>query len=617
MENQETIVELLCFSKGASSPGSPRNSGVRESSQQQSDNEKNQRRWSRWVAETIAPSPVSSNGMDTATSRGSLSSYSNRLTDIADRWSQLTFFQEVEGRQQHHVSLVLWHGLVILDRCSVDSLKDPSHQKLTAALVRGVSHRLGSILPTLRKDGMRIAQQLAKGLGQDGVRFDEFESDDDSDSENVESKNLTCDTNNDRIDRNPTKTIEKIDQGQPRHGMHGFVNPDADYDSDAEEGDDISDEIDRGPHTSATVSLDAGNRDDPDKINNDDDAKNEDLSVEWKDEFIPYDLEDDEEDLRETPKPLQLLEALELLRTGENHDQIYNRHEVALETLQSLIRKRPDDLADVAVSLALELLRMEDKFNIENFNTNRESAIRALLVEESFSVGHALIQQLFEESGLADKLLILASLQSAASELSGNKAPGPAVAKPTSLKNKSGFIGQPDDDLLPANQASRVLSKTRRKRSRSQRKSMKNNFSNTAPMWFYSLIAGFLKHREDETLWTGSTGSILLAYFFRCLATIVEFSGFQASQVLANDLLDLVWDFRTADVPEVRLSALIAVSTSIAMLSDEKLMSLLFDEANLPQALHEMSRRDPDKECRSLCQTLSLSIHNMLKTSNF
>ena len=129
-------------------------------------------------------------------------------------------------------------------------------------------------------------------------------------------------------------------------------------------------------------------------------------------EYAPKGMfpEDDEEDLRTTPKPLHLLEALDLLRTGENHDHAYTRHEAALEALPSLIRNRPDDLADVAVSLALELLRMEDKFNIEGFNTKRESAIRTLLVQESLSVGQTLIEQLFEESGLTDKLLVLASL---------------------------------------------------------------------------------------------------------------------------------------------------------------------------------------------------------------
>ena len=233
------------------------------------------------------------------------------------------------------------------------------------------------------------------------------------------------------------------------------------------------------------------------------------------------------------------------------------------------------------------------------------------------------IDQLFEESGLADKLSIMASLQGASFELSGNQALAEAMIKkaeiPSSSKNTKHVVNNGDGDKstfsFPPNQVTRVLSKTRRKRSRNQQKAIKNHFSSIAPMWFYSLIGGFIKHREDKALWTGTTGSMLLTYFFRCLATIVEFSGFQASQVLANDLLDLVWDFRTADVTEVRLSALVAVSTSIAMLSDEKLVGLLFDGASLPKTMHEMSRRDPDKECRTLCQTISFSINEILNNN--
>jgi len=497
----------------------------------------------------------------------------------------------------------LWYGLIILERSNV-SLQHPNQRMLTGAIVDGVSHRLGSILPIVRQDGMRIAQQLAKGLGQDGLLFDEFKDDDDTNSEEMNELDPNHDEepNHERIE-----IIDTGDKHQVKRESRGFLDPDEDYDSDVEEEEDRTLDSTH-EHPSATANANG----------NEEDSDVDDASIEWKDEFIPYDLEDDEEDLRTTPKPLHLLEALDLLRTGENHDHAFTRHEAALEVLPSLIRKRPDDLADVAISLVLELLRMEDKFNIEDFNTKRESAIRTLLVEESLSVGQSLIEQLFEEGGLADRLLIISSLQSASLELSGNKVLLEASFNPTLSKNTSRLMDKrTDDKSIQSNQLSRVLSKTRRKRSRMQPKAIKNQFANTAPMWFYSLIAGFLKHRDKDRLWTGSTGSIFLAYFFRCLATIVEFSGHQASQVLANDLLELVWDFRTADVPEVRLSALVAVSTSIAMLSNERLMSLLFDKDSLSRTMLEMSRTDPDKECRSLCQTISLSIHEVLKHGSF
>ncbi|OEU22467.1 hypothetical protein FRACYDRAFT_232623 [Fragilariopsis cylindrus CCMP1102] len=558
MEHQEAITEQLVFSK-ASSSTKPQS-----------------------IISTITTS--------------STALLTKHLTNIADRWSQWTFVQEVEGRQQHHVSLVLWQGLVLLlsfssspSSPSSSSLQDITQRELTMSLVNGVSHRLGSTITSIRQDGMRIAHQLAKGLGQDG-QFEDFLSDEEKEVDDY-----------DDIDKKKgIKNKEKIKSKQKNHRL---VDPDADYDSDDEDID-ISDKEDGEPQINREVISDDDGGDDDD-----------DLSVEYEVELTPYDLEDDEEDLRETPRPLHLLEALELLRTGENHDHAYTRHEAALDALPDLIRTRPDDLKDVAVSLVLQLLRMEDKFNIHQFNAKREIAIRALIFEEPMSVGQVLIEQLFEECGLMDRLSILAALQSAAIELSGNQIVSQSLQnRDESTTSNIHSIDHEHSTVSHSNQVSRVLSNTRRKRSRSQQKSIKNRFSNIAPIWFYSLIAGFIKHKENDTLWTGSTGSILLTYFFRCLAIIVEFAGIQASQVLANDLLDLVWDFRTADVAEVRLSVLVAVSTSITMLPDERLIGLLYDEATLPRTMLDMSKRDPDADCRSICKTISYSINEALNS---
>jgi len=555
IEHQEAIIEQLVFSKFSSS-------GYKN----------DQRYWSLWVIEIISQSTVS---------------FSEHLANIAERWSQWTFVQEVEGRQQHHVSLVLWQGLVhLMSFSSSSSLQDLTQRELIMSLVNGVSHRLSSTVVTIRQDGMRIAQLLAKGLGQD-IQFDEYISDEQEEEEVDDYYDI------DIMKGNGSK--KKIKSKQKNHRL---TDPDADYDSD--------EEIDR--------------EDGEPKINrevNADDDDDDDLSVEFENDLIPYALEDDEDDLRETPRPLHLIDALELLRTGENHDHAYSRHEAALDTLPSLIRSRPDNLKDVAVSLVLQLLRMEDKFNIHQFNAKRETAIRALVLDEPILVGQVLITQLFEEGGLSDRLCILAVLQSAALQLSGNQFVSQSAQnydEPTSMKTI--LIDHKGDSVSHLNQTTRVISKTRRKRSRNQQKAIKNHFSNTASMWFYSLIAGFIKHKEDETLWTGSTGSILLSYYFRCLATIVEFAGIQASQVLANDLLDIVWDFRTADVAEVRLSVLVAASTSIAMLSDEKLISIIYDEASLPRIMLDMSKRDPDEECRSICKTISYSLHEVLNSNS-
>jgi hypothetical protein len=167
-------------------------------------------------------------------------------------------------------------------------------------------------------------------------------------------------------------------------------------------------------------------------------------------------------------------------------------------------------------------------------------------------------------------------------------------------------------------QVVRIQSKTRRKRSpRTSPRTLSNRFTSIAPIWFYSLVAGFMAHKENEALWSGSTGSQFLANLFRTLSIIVEFSGIYGSpQVMAKDLFELVWSFRDADVAEIRLSVLVAVATSIAMLPEERMLALLMEGGDsLPRIMSDMSSRDPDKNCRSLALTISQSLVEVLDQS--
>lgn len=85
---------------------------------------------------------------------------------------------------------------------------------------------------------------------------------------------------------------------------------------------------------------------------------------------------------------------------------------------------------------------------------------------------------------------------------------------------------------------------------------------------------------------------------------------------MAKDLFELVWSFRDADVAEIRLSVLVAVATSIAMLPEERMLALLMEGGDsLPRIMSDMSSRDPDKNCRSLALTISQSLVEVLDQS--
>jgi hypothetical protein len=325
-------------------------------------------------------------------------------------------------------------------------------------------------------------------------------------------------------------------------------------------------------------------------------------------------LDDDEEDLMETPKPLHLLRALELLRTGENDEHAHSNHETALRALSELVRKRPDDLPDVAISLVLQLIRMEDKFGVVDFLKLRQQSIVALCVMEPVVVGKQLTEEAFNEYPLSDRLTCFGALQQAAYELSGSMAldePNSleASASPLLENQKATYITTAAIDTTSTTHVARLQAKTRRKRSpRPTLAIIKNNFTPVAPMWFYSILGQFLKEKENEATWSGSTGSHLLSSMLRTLAVIVEFAGLASAPVLARDLIDISASFLGADVAEVRMAVLIAVATSFSVLPDDRIFAVLLERGDsLIRTVANLAQADPDHRCRALALTLSHS----------
>jgi len=230
-----------------------------------------------------------------------------------------------------------------------------------------------------------------------------------------------------------------------------------------------------------------------------------------------------------------------------------------------------------------------------------------------------MIDELFKDSGLSDRLNILVALQEAAYELSGSKSLDDKLKNPKQRELEDSTPKKNQQKLSPIEekkqeQLARIQRKTRLKRSRPKPLlSIQNRFNDIAPMWFYLLLHKFIENREKESLWRDATGSHFLSSFFRALATIVEFSGPHNSQVLGKDLFDLVWSFRDADVAEVRLSVLVATTTSFAMLPVDRILALFMDGdvVTISSALNAISEADPDKSCRTIAQTLQKALNEL------
>ena len=167
-----------------------------------------------------------------------------------------------------------------------------------------------------------------------------------------------------------------------------------------------------------------------------------------------------------------------------------------------------------------------------------------------------------------------------------------------------------------------VESKTRRwGRGRKQQESFsfRSRFGPVAHVWYYCLVGGFLQRKDNSSLWGGAVGARLLANLFVTLATIVECSGVApGTEVLAKDLFELVWSFRTVDVAEVRMGVLVAVAASLSCLSEEDVLTMMFDGSlsSLPEGLHQIAQLDPDQSCRRLASSMAKGISGIVDSFN-
>ena len=165
-----------------------------------------------------------------------------------------------------------------------------------------------------------------------------------------------------------------------------------------------------------------------------------------------------------------------------------------------------------------------------------------------------------------------------------------------------------------------VESKTRRwgrGRRRQENHTFRSRFGPVAHVWYYSLVGGFLQRKDNVGLWGGANGARLLANLFVTLATIVECAGVApGTDVLSKDLFELVWSFRTVDVAEVRMGVLVAVAASLASLSEEVVLTMMFDGSlsNLPEGLKQMAHADPDSNCRRLAQSMSRGVSGIVSS---
>ena len=435
------------------------------------------------------------------------------------------------------------------------------YQSIVLFLVQGVTARLESSNSMIRRQGMRVAELLAPLLGQK-LHFAELN----------ESQKPVSEAN----DGDP-KSVKTTDEGGVKAG---------------------------------------------DSTNN---GINDDDSV-WSDEdLVPYDLEDDEDDLAAVKRPRYLRDCLLLFRTPSNDKNAFDAAQAAVTAIAPLVESTPPDLPDLAVPLAKELLHAEDKFHMNNFASLRWDGLCALLVNEPVSVANFLVENLTDGSSFGVRLDILGLFEYGADKLCGaanlrenREVRKKLVAEQKNIHPKTSgkrqlvpYESKKMIELCSKQQVDALEQKTRRwgqGRRNSKQPSEANRFGEVAPMWFYQLISAWIQTKDNVSIWGGSNGSKFFANYLVALAKIVECSGnHPGTAVLALDLFQLAIPFRHADSSEIRMAVLVTIATCCPFLPAET-FSATYEGEEFASYLTRVALRDTDASCRQIAGIVGQSI---------
>jgi hypothetical protein len=104
------------------------------------------------------------------------------------------------------------------------------------------------------------------------------------------------------------------------------------------------------------------------------------------------------------------------------------------------------------------------------------------------------------------------------------------------------------------------------------------------------------------------------------LATIVECCRKSpGTDVLAKDLIQLVWGFRSAEIAEVRASVLFAVAASFGQLSKEVMLALILKEHTTDSMAYQLpiiAEQDSDESARSIATLLVQSVARAMHSTS-
>ncbi|KAL1635545.1 telomere binding protein [Neofusicoccum ribis] len=335
------------------------------------------------------------------------------------------------------------------------------------------------------------------------------------------------------------------------------------------------------------------------------------------DDLIPYakpdsDPEDESEDPTQVTrnKPTAPVYIRDLLAGIREHED-YDRHQLALSTAASLIRRKTNfgkEVKDNVEELASVLIGLNDQLDLENFQEMRQQALIAVVLAEPAEAGPFLVRSFYAgDYSFSQRVAILTAIGLGAREMAGFKdameasrsLTGPGHEFPTKmLPEKLHRIYSADQNPVDAitnqlkqtmisplavNAADKVTGpnalKVRTFSSRMEvekkRKVITNELAKVvAQSFFFPLTGGWWTHAK--TLGTSNIyySPMILPIFLKTLAILLHSSGTSTLSLpqMTSELWDLLLSVRTPALTDAAIleSVLFAFLTLLEVNEDQQ-----------------------------------------------
>ncbi len=431
-------------------------------------------------------------------------------------------------------------------------------------LIRGVGVRLGMSNLDIRRQGLLVGETVSHIVGEP-ISFDELRH---MEERNAAAKEIeTC--NDDHVNKKKTavltaaidvsSSVEEQKEEKTAQQQYGAGEPDWD------DPDCVLLPLRVPPRESEAMA--------PVLEKNKDGDENEDPEDE---PLLPYDPPLP----RKAKLPQYLHHVISRLEVTLDNDS-WESQKSALVALPMIISRNPPDLQHYCSRLLRDLVFLEDRFGIPDFEELRVEGMIAVSTSEPCTAAISLSNLFFDSStSVGSKYLILHVLIGTAKRLS-------------KIDSREAILNGKSNRSSGTTAVSQRLGKNTRRWGRRQERTTQlyqNRFTMTAPAFVYGLLRGCTVTRTKVELWGHADSAPLLAKVLGALSCFMECTSTgYAAETLGKDVAWFAWAFRNSLHAELRASVVVVICT-VAAISPRALEGAGFGEAECHMWLKGIER---------------------------